>query len=146
MADAFFNKVSQMLIKRFGKKAMWNDTIDKYGKSAFGAKWKGCNSQDMIVWKSGYQIINTDTSKKRGEHWVAIYITPTKIYVYDSYGRPTQKLLKILTAESKKRGIQIIDSKPDPEQKGSTSEICGQLSLAWLHVAKQLGIRKAITI
>ena len=145
-ANAFFQKVSKLLIKRFGKSGLYNDTIDKYGIKAFGSKWNGCHSQDQIVWGIGYQIINVDTSKKKGSHWVGLYITKGRVYVYDSFGRPTPKLLKILTKQAKTRGIKIIDSERDPEQFGELSEICGQLTMAWLQTIKQLGIKSALKI
>ena len=95
--------------------------------------------------RSGYMIVNVDTSKKINTdkaHWVAIYQTPKTLYVYDSFGRLTQNVLKLISKKTKKK---IVDSKHDPEQYGFT-EICGHLAMAWICVVRDLGIRKALTI
>ena len=73
-------------------------------------------------------------------HWVAIIQTPKTLYVYDSFGRLTQNVLKIISTNTKKK---IVESKRDPEQWGNT-EVCGHLAVSWLCVARDLGTRKAI--
>jgi hypothetical protein len=42
--------------------------------------------------------------------------------------------------------LKLVDSRLDAEQFGKKSQICGQLSLAWLVAVQTLGIRQAITI
>ena len=71
-------------------------------------------------------------------HWVAIYQTPKTLYIYDSYGRLTKNVLKIISKTTTKK---IVDSKHDPEQYGHTN-ICGHLAISWLCVVHDLGIRK----
>lgn len=133
------------LIKQLGKKALYGSQIEEVCSKEFKKSWRGCNSQDTIQYQTGYQIINVDTSDKGGTHWVALYITGKTVYVFDSFGRPTPKLLKILTRQAKMRNIKLIDSERDPEQFGY-SEICGQLSISWLMVVRALGIRQALKI
>ena len=123
---------------------MDNVQLDELGKKLFGKKYLGTFAQDELPSRSGYLIINGDTSKKintNRAHWIAIIQTPTTLYAYDSYGRLTENILKLIKKTKKK----IVYSKHDAEQFGYT-EICGHLSLSWLCVAHDLGIRKALTI
>ena len=145
MPNKLFLKHKKALIKAHGNKALDNFQIDAICHPIFGARWRGCNPQDKIVWKTGYQIINTDTSRGGGIHWVSIYITPKKIHVYDSFGRSTKRLLKILTSQATSKNINIIESKRDAEQFGST-EVCGHLSISWLLCVKRLGIKISLKI
>ena len=111
----------------------------------FGDKYIGTFAQDKLPMTSGYFIVNVDTSKRINTdkaHWLGIYQTEKCMYVYDSYGRHTRFILPIVFNKTKKK---IVDSKHDPEQYGYT-ELCGHLSMAWLCVVKDLGIRKALTI
>ena len=97
----------------------------------------------------GYYIINNDISTGPGEHWTSLIVTSKTAYIYDSFARDSKKLLKHLTKRlsglSGKK-IKIIDAdRTDKEQK-MTEIICGHLSIAFLHVANDLGIRAAIRI
>ena len=141
-----FRKFKNLLIRKLGRKALFDSQIDHVGKQLFGSDWLGVHPQDKFVSKPGYQIINTVTSEdKIGEHWVALYIpnsTGKTIYVYDSFARPTSELLKVFS----KKAYRIRDSdRSDAEQRGK-SEVCGVLSLAWLLCVKHYGIRAALKI
>lgn len=140
-----FLKLKNMLISKLGRKALSNLELNKIGVKLFGKKYLGTRPQDAIMYKNGFQIINTDTSNKRGEHWVALFITDKNVYVYDSFGRPTKKLLTILTKQGEERKLNIVDSDYDKEQKGD-SEICGVLCLSWLICVQKFGIKAALKI
>ena len=115
------------------------------GRQYIGKKYIGTFAQDKLPNKSGYMIVNTDTSKNINTdncHWVAIYQTTKTLYVYDSFGRNTSFILPIIFKKTKKK---IVESKLDPEQYGQ-SELCGHLALSFLCVAHNLVIRKALTI
>jgi len=140
-----FKKYKKHFIKLLGKGALDNVQLDELGKKLFGKKYLGTFAQDELPTRSGYLIINVDTSKKINTdraHWVAIKQTPKTLYVYDSFGRLTENILKLISKKTKKK---IVDSKHDPEQFGYT-EICGQLAMAFLCVAHDLGIKRALTI
>jgi len=143
--DLLFNKYKRKFIHSLGKHELDNVQLDELGKKLFGKKYLGTFAQDEMPTRSGYMIVNVDTSKNINTdraHWVAIKQTPKTLYVYDSFGRLTQNVLKLISKKTKKK---IVDSKHDPEQFGY-SEICGQLAMSWLCVAHDLGIRKALTI
>lgn len=141
-----FRKHRDKLFKKFGRKALDNFQLDKICKDYLKSKYIGTFAQDKIpLNKEGYMIVNTDKSGKPGTHWVAIYSTNKTFYVYDSYGRSTKSLLKILTKKLKNKKIKIVDSDRDQEQRGN-SEVCGVLCCAWLFTCRDLSVRNAIKI
>lgn len=145
-AELLFKKYKTQLIAKLGRKALYNDQLDSIGKQLFKT-WNGVNPQDQVSLKPGYQIINVDTSKQSGSHWVAIYSTKKTFYIYDSFARRSTNLLKILTKKLSQKNIKFLDSdRSDAEQFGNKSEVCGQLSLAWLLVVKEMGIRAAMKV
>ena len=153
--ELFLNYKNQF-IELFGNRALYGSQINDAGEKLFGDKWNGYSLQNENGYASklGYHIINTDTLRKDGSggegiHWVALVITPKIAYVFDSYARNPQKILKHLTKKMKNKKVKIVSSdRSDLEQKDTKSEleICGQLSLAWLSVVDQIGIMRALKI
>ena len=110
----------------------------------------GVYYQDTAPIRSGYYIINTDTSTSNigGIHWIACFInkTKTRCYIYDSFSRTLKYLMPAFLEKLKKHNIKVyLSDVTDKEQYGDT-QICGVLCCAWLYVVKTLGIRKAMTI
>jgi hypothetical protein len=141
-----FNCFRNQLIKKIGTEVTDNIELQKYGYALLGARFKGVYPQDMLpVNKSGMYIMNNQTSKLGGEHWVAVVVTAARVYVWDSFGRKTKNLLKILNKNAKAIGKKVIDSDYDREQAFDSS-VCGPLSLSWLLVVKKLGIANALKI
>ena len=169
--EDIFREYKRRLIQLLGRKALYDYQIDEIARELFGSKWLGCNAQDKIVFKSGgtrgckplrvfdptsiplgYQIINVDTSNQPGSHWCALIQNGNNIYVYDSFARSSQNLLKVLTksirlrSPVKNRKIQVLDSdRSDSEQRG-LSQICGHLCIAWLMCAQDFGVKSAMKI
>ena len=71
-------------------------------------------------------IINTDSSRKQGTHWVAIKRIGIKTYFFDSYNRPHKSLS---TYFKNKRWVDIQHSH---NFESSFGRDCGQLCLAFL--------------
>ena len=140
-----FLSYKRKLISKFGNKALYNDEIESIGSQLFGPKWQGCHSHTNMTFKPGFQIVNTGNEKSSGIHWVAVYISPSTIYIYDSFGRDVDLILKSIRAKAKKKKIKIVESDRDAEQRGR-SEVCGHLSISWLCVVKNRGISKALLI
>jgi hypothetical protein len=142
-----FLKHKNHFIKKLGKKALFDNQLTIEGKALFGNKYLGTFSQNNIpLNRTGYLIANVDTLGMPGSHWVAIDTTPKTFYIYDSFGRQTTNLLPILEHKLNTKKVKYLDSNPKPEQFGKTTEICGQLCLAWLCIVKEYGVRKALTI
>jgi hypothetical protein len=146
-----FKTNKKKMIEILGVKSTLDSDLTDLGKKLFDSMYLGTFSQDNLPWSkikkknSIYAIINTDTSKGPGVHWVALAITPKTIYIWDSYGRNAERLLPKLTKQIKGKKIKIREADPDKDQSDS-SEICGALCLAWLSCVKQLGIRNSLKI
>ena len=144
-AENVFRLYKAELISKLGRKALSNDTIDKYGKILFQSKYRGSFAQDQkFEKKSGFYIINTDVESGKGIHWVSLILTAKTAYIYDSFSRDPKKILPHLLQHLKNYKIVSSDRK-DVEQKGKSS-ICGHASLAFLLVAQNLGLKYAIKI
>ncbi len=147
--DEVFNQNFYSLVKKLGESTTNNVQLHKLGKKYFGDLWLGANSQDEVQLpknKYSFQIINTDISSNPGIHWIGLFTSPKMAYVYDSYGRNTEKLLPILCKQLKREKLKYKESLRDAEQFGATSKICGQLSMAWLMVVFDYGIEAALLI
>ena len=146
LVESKFKKLKKLFVKRLGKKALYNDELECVGKKLFKSSWNGVHAQDGVVFKPGFQIINTSHRKEEGEHWVALYVEDNTMFVYDSYARPSRNLLKTLTKRAKKNKIVVCDSdRSDKEQRDNT-EICGALCCAWLVCVQNYGIDSAMKV
>ena len=126
-----FIEYKKELVMRLGKKALYDDVITREATKMLGDKYLGTFSQDTIrLDKPGYVVMNVDTVKQDGSHWVGLYITTKTVYIYDSYGRHSEKLLPLLEKQIDKKKLSSIDSCHLAEQFGYKSEIYGHLSLA----------------
>jgi len=143
-----FNEYKNNIISEIGIEPMYDDQIKKYGKVHFN-NFGGVYPHDKLK-PQNYKcyVVNTGNSNSAGYHWIGIYVTPNNFYVFDSYHRDIHSIVK--DAEKIKGNRNIIVSKwTQPIQKDTDQKqenICGQLSLAWLHCVKDYGIRNAILI
>ena len=119
--------------------------LNAVGKSLFGRKYLGTFPRDMIPKfnrsAKSYSIINLDSSKEKGSHWVAVcQFADGKKQSYDSFGRNLKPILKIKTENS-----DISDREQMSKQIGDKHEEtdCGQRSLAFLLVCHNHGYKVA---
>ena len=111
-------------------------------KKMLGIKFKGVFASDKIPILNDlqpYAILNLDSSKQPGSHWIAIAKTNNETMIYDSFGRQTSKIIKNLIFSGNGR---IIESDRDIEQKIIETD-CGARSLAWLIFFDKFGVEKA---
>lgn len=145
-----FLKYKKLLIQSLGNKAMDNITINRVCSKMFKNKWSGCHSVDDVPLKKyddiHYMIVNTDTKKQSGHHWVAVLIKQHKCYIWDSYARNINKILKILTYKLRNKNFHVIDCNFDGSNQYSKSEVCGQLCIAWLLTYDEFGAEKACLV
>jgi hypothetical protein len=146
-AEKLFLRYKTKYISKLGRHALNNSEIDTLAQTIYGTRYKGSFAQDeKFELKSGFYIINTDIAKGPGIHWISLYLTPKTSYIYDSFGRDPKTLVPHLTKRLTKAKRKIVSSdRTDKEQRG-LSIICGHLSLSFLSVAKDLGVRSAIKI
>lgn len=140
------NKIVNELIKLYGDKSLKTSDLNKLGHLLFKNKYLGTFPVDKTpIHMNGYCVVNTDTSDKSGEHWIAIAITKKKIYIYDTFGRKTHKVLPDIYKLAKKHNKKIIESKNDIDQLINT-KYCGYYCIAFLIIADTLGIENALKI
>jgi hypothetical protein len=149
-AEARFRTYRDALIRIYGRGPLDSNMIEQFGIEAFGGSWRGVSGQDAVKtpMKAGYYIVNTSkTAKSPGVHWMGLYVTSAgQAYTYDSFARSGAKMLSELNNRRKKGSGAFMDSdRKDAEQRGA-SAVCGHLSLAWLLVVRDLGIKSAILI
>lgn len=146
-AEDLFNKCKRQLIRKLGRRALYNDEIDAICQRLFGKRWGGCHPSDKLPLKPNiYYIANTGNQRSNGIHWVSCVTTKTRVYVYDSFSRHPSNLLKTLSSKAERKGLVIVEANQDEAEQRGDSAICGHISIAWLIVVHQMGIRAACTI
>ena len=141
VALGLFRCARESIIASVGRKGMYSDQINKLGASLFGPRWGGAVSNDHPLSEGKYYVLNTATTGP-GSHWVSVYLHKKIAYVYDSFGRRSKRLLPHLQGPNVH---MVVDSDHHAEQRGN-SEVCGQLSLAWLLVLHSTGLNTALKI
>ena len=144
-AETLFKKYKTKYVAKLGRHALDNFEIDTLANTLFGTKYKGSFAvNDKFQLKAGYYIINNDVKSGAGIHWIAMVLTAKKAYIYDSVARDSNKLVSHLVKKLKLAKYTIINSdRKDKEQK-ETEIICGHLSISFLSVVKELGIKASI--
>lgn len=103
--------------------------------------FKGVYPSDLIPKLKNNQscILNLDSSRENGSHWISVYKYKNKLYVYDSFGRKAKEIIPTL------KNKIIIDTDNDKEQKYSELN-CGQRCIAWLILFNRWGYKYALLI
>ncbi len=144
-----------------GKKTTWAKDLSRIGLKLFGRNFTGAHSSDTIPrlginddgtgtktttnninkFSRLYAIANLDDSTMPGSHWIALAfdVNTGNIWVYDSFGRKTSKIMPDLLKEYGKKLKQVDD---DAEQ-AIDAEDCGARSMAWLYVFDRYGSQTA---
>jgi hypothetical protein len=144
-----FNKHRDRLIREFGRAALNSEQVYEIGHREFGRRWGGVSDQaTWVPHNNRFYVLNTArTPNSPGYHWVGVYVSPAGVpTAYDSFGRNIHKLMYTANSTAKKGlGHALRGSDPKAEQRGA-SQVCGCLSLAWLCLVRDLGIRAAASV
>lgn len=110
-------------------------------------KWNTCNSWDLFRPNDHkiYSILNTDDSSKSGTHWVAVVQNGKTLYVYDSFGRTKEYLMKQFNDWMNSNGYKVVFVNKKPDQNGKQVN-CGLRSLLWLIFVDKYGLNKCKNI
>ena len=132
----------------------YTQDLEKAGHQLLGSYFHGVCASDKIPTSLSktkpYAIVNLDKSDEAGSHWIAVAHHPKekKLYVYDSYGRPTQKMSPFLLKSIKKKypHTKLIDADTSDAEQTKKEKNCGQRSLAWLFLFHCWGAELAVLI
>ena len=132
-----------------GSTVTTNDQLDKFGYSIFKNDYLGTFSSDKMpkyIKNNQCFILNTDSSRSANKygHWIGFYklngkTTNCKLYYYDSFARPKEKLSKYW-----KNKRMYNANTTDREQSFEESD-CGSRATSWLIVFRKYGL-KAIDV
>ena len=140
---AYHNKLTKEIVKEWGSSALNDLEVTKIGKILLGSKYLGTFPQDKAKFKPGYFIINVDREGSIGSHWCSLFVDSKKnMYMYDSFARPSRKLLPYLYKNAKDKGFKLIDVNKKSDQH-KNSFICGPISLSFLKSVEKFGIEAA---
>ena len=140
--ELVYNKILKQIIEPLsGDGTTYLTELNGIGKKLFGVKFKGVFPSDKIPKLndlSPYAILNLDTSKQPGSHWVAIAKHPHKdeTLLYDSFARKGSKIIKSLAYSGNGR---IVDSDLKDSEQDVMETNCGARCLAWLVVVEKYG-------
>jgi hypothetical protein len=87
-------------------------------------------------------IVNIDNHTQAGTHWLGLAKKGSRVYLYDSFGRPVEKTLPHLAEQCRAQGLTLDAKRSKPEQTSNQND-CGARSLAWLLLFKRYGPRTA---
>jgi hypothetical protein len=121
-----------------GDKTTYLKELEGAGKKLLGIKFKGVFPSDKIPKLndlSPFCILNLDTSKEPGSHWVALAKYKNGAVLYDSFGRRNQEIIPNLKFSGNGR---IIDTDRDAEQKILETN-CGARCLSFLWIFDKYG-------
>ena len=119
VANKLYLKYLKLAKSIVGSDTTYLGQLNGAGKKLLGAKFKGVYPSDKIPHLtdlSPYCILNLDSSKEQGSHWIALVKSPNenKCMVYDSFGRKYKRIIPILDYSGNGR---IINTDDDAEQK-----------------------------
>jgi hypothetical protein len=131
------------------KNSTYNTQLNVLGNKLFGGKFVGVFSINTIpknLKPGSFLITNTKEAEVEGEHWLAVVIGNHKtIYIYDTYGRKSKKLIPDAYKRAIGKGYKIKDSHYSAEQS-ITARSCGLRSIGFLKVVDEVGITNALKI
>ena len=146
VANALYRKImTRIVIPEIGNETTYSSDLEKAGVKILGSKFKGVFPSDKIPKLNdlkSYAVLNLDSSKEAGSHWVAVAYENGKTYFYDSFGRKGSKIIPTLFHSGNGR---IINTDLDAEQKIEETN-CGARCIAWLLFFDRYGAKKALLI
>ena len=138
------NKSFMKILRPFiGGSTTYGNLLNEKGHLLFGDRFLGVFAADQLpkvkdIKVGEMYIANLDDSDESGSHWIGVYRGSRenpknkKLYVYDSFGRKSSKIIPSLK-KTLSKGVKIQDSEYDAEQKESEYS-CGLRSMTALYM------------
>ena len=147
-ANRLYDCALKQAYELVGKDITFLSQLNGGGRKLLGVKFKGVFPSDKIPQLNDlapYCILNLDTSKETGSHWIALAKMPksrsclSSAMVYDSFGRDYKTLIRALDCSGNGR---MLNTDPDVELSVVETD-CGARSLAWLLLFDSYGPKVA---
>ena len=126
-----------------------NSELELLGKQFIGSKFIGVFAVDSKInlgkLKQVYFIINNDKIGQPGQHWISVVKSNNNLYVHDTFGRPSKKLIKVFYDKMYGSGYNIKDTDNDKEQ-GPYQMDCGIRAVSSLMIAKKHGVKSFLKL
>ena len=121
-----------------GSTVTTNDQLDKLGYSIFKNNYLGTYSSDKMparIKDNQCFILNTDSSRSANKfgHWIGFYKINKRLWFYDSFARPKEKLSKYW-----KNKRMYNANKTDRDQSYNSSD-CGSRPMSFIILMKTYG-------
>ena len=117
-----------------------NDQLDNLGYRIFKNDYLGTFSSDKMpkyIKNNQCFILNTDSSRSANKygHWIGFYKINGKLYFYDSFARPKEKLSKWW------KNKRLYNANKSDRDQSFEESSCGSRSMAWLIIFRKYGER-----
>lgn len=127
-----------------GTERTFSSQLEHVGKQMFGVQWGGVHARDILpqVARTGRRgmIVNTDSSTRRGVHWIAVLDEDGQRAMSDPLGKVGREQRRQLNAIE-----QPLWSEDDAEQRKS-EDTCGPRSLAAIAVGLAHGMDELLRL
>ena len=144
-AQAMFNNLVTELEKVYGDQMKTNVQLLEIGKAILPEMRDVIRNSDVDLLNKEPQYLIVNTNNRSGLHWVGVYISGKKIFVFDTFARKTTNIMKTFVKRAEKAGFAIIETRKRIEQADAQQD-CGLRSLAWLIILVNKGIRFAMLV
>ena len=138
-----FNHILKNVTTILGNKETSNVQLDNICFKLFGSQFVGTFPSDKIstlTKKKNMCILNLDSSDQSGSHWISCVLENGIVYVYDSFDRPSSKIIPSLFKKYKtvKNTDRTLVSKPIRQK--DYQDTCGQRCISALIIYKTNGL------
>ena len=138
-----FNHILKNVTTILGNKETSNIQLDNICFNIFGSEFVGTFPSDKIPnlsKKRNMCILNLDPSKEQGSHWISCVLEDGIVYVYDSFDRPSKKIIPTLL--KKYRIVKNTDQSKlsKPIRQRDYEDTCGQRCITALIIYKTYGL------
>ena len=119
-----------------GSTVTTNDQLDKLGYSIFKNDYLGTYSSDKMpkyIKNNQCFILNTDSSRSANKygHWIGFYKINGKLYFYDSFARPKEKLSKWW------KNTRLYNANETDRDQSFEEQSCGSRSMSFLIICRK---------
>ena len=115
-----------------------NEQLTRLGNLLFNSNYLGSfpsNKMPKYIKENQCFILNTDSSRSSNKfgHWVAFYKINSKLYYYDSFSRPIDKLSKLW------KNRRLYNANTSDRDQSYEEKSCGSRAMAFLVLIRKYG-------